>query len=176
MLGNKEKGSFGSSNATTLISQDTEIVGDINFSGNLDIEGTVRGNIAAVAGKDAMVRVVDKGLVEGQIRAPSVIINGTIHGDVYSSKHLELASKARVQGNVHYALVEMAIGAEVNGSLSHNSDASGKGKEKNPEPGKTEDRGDAAPKAAQPGAAQPGAAQPNAAQPNAAQQVTPFKS
>ena len=161
MLGNKEKGSFGSSNATTLISQDTEIVGDINFSGNLDIEGTVRGNIAAVAGKDAMVRVVDKGLVEGEIRSPSIIINGTIHGDVYSSKHLELASKARVQGNVHYALVEMAIGAEVNGSLSHNSDGSKKGKDKTPE-------------AEQPGDNEGHAAA--ASQPGAAQGVTPFKS
>jgi cytoskeletal protein CcmA (bactofilin family) len=123
MLGTKDKGSFGSSNSTTLISRDSEIVGDIKFGGNLDIEGTVRGNVIALSGKDAMVRVVDKGLVEGEIRAPSVIINGTIHGDVYSSKHLELAAKARVVGNVQYTLVEMAIGAEVNGSLKHMSDA-----------------------------------------------------
>ncbi|MEM0955836.1 MAG: polymer-forming cytoskeletal protein [Pseudomonadota bacterium] len=121
MLGNKEKGGFAASNATTLVSRDTEIVGDIHFNGNLDIEGTVRGNIIATAGKDAVVRVVDKGLVEGEIHAPSVIINGTVTGDVHSSKHLELASKARVKGSVHYALVEMAIGAEVNGSLTHSS-------------------------------------------------------
>jgi cytoskeletal protein CcmA (bactofilin family) len=119
MLGTKDKGSFGGSGSTTLISRDTEIVGDIKFSGNLDIEGTVRGNIAAHASKDAVVRIVDKGLVEGEIRAPSVIINGHVVGDVYSSKHLELAAKARVQGNVHYTLVEMAIGAEVNGGLKH---------------------------------------------------------
>ena len=124
MLGNKEKGStFSSSGSTTLISRDTEVIGDIKFGGNLDIEGTVRGNIVAESGKDAVVRVVDKGVVEGEIRAPSVIINGTIHGDVHSSKHLELAAKARVEGNVEYTLVEMAIGAEVNGSLKHTSDA-----------------------------------------------------
>lgn len=127
MLGSKDKGgatsTFSTSNSTTLISRDTEIVGDINFVGNLDIEGIVRGNVVAQSGKDAVVRVVDKGLVEGEIRAPSVIINGSIHGDVYSSKHLELASKARVQGNVQYTLVEMAIGAEVNGALKHTSEA-----------------------------------------------------
>lgn len=133
MLGNKEKGTFGSSNATTLVSRDTEIVGDLKFSGNLDIEGIVRGNIIAVSGKDAVVRVVDKGLVEGEIRAPSVIVNGTVSGDVYSTKHLELASKARVTGNVHYTLVEMAIGAEVNGSLTHTSDASKPAKDKAPQ-------------------------------------------
>ena len=119
MLGSKEKASFGGSSNTTLVSADTEVVGDIKFSGNLDVEGVVRGNIQAQAGKDAVVRIIDRGRVEGEIRAPSVIINGTIVGDVYSSKHLELASKARVQGNVHYNQVEMAIGAEVNGSLKH---------------------------------------------------------
>jgi len=126
MLGSKEKGNFGSSNTTTLISRDTEVVGDIKFSGNLDIEGVVRGNIVAQSGKDAVVRIVDKGRVEGEIRAPSVIINGSIIGDVYSSKHLELAAKARVQGNVHYTLVEMAIGAEVNGSLKHSTENTAK--------------------------------------------------
>ena len=50
---------------------------------------------------------------------PSVIINGVVQGDVHSSKHLELASKGRVQGNVFYTLVEMAAGSEVNGGLTH---------------------------------------------------------
>lgn len=131
MLGNKEKGGFSSSNNTTLISSDAEVIGDIKFSGNLDIEGIVKGNIIAQSGKEAVVRVVDKGRVEGEIRAPSVIVNGAVVGDVHSSKHLELASKARVQGNVHYTLVEMAIGAEVNGGFKHNSEQSSK------EPAKT---------------------------------------
>ncbi len=127
MLGSKKKGSsFGSSNNTTLISRDSEVVGDIKFCGNLDIEGVVRGNILAQPGKEAVVRIVDKGRVEGEIRAPSVIINGTIIGDVYSTKHLELAAKAKVQGNVHYVLVEMAMGAEVNGSLKHSAEVSAK--------------------------------------------------
>ncbi len=121
MLGNKEKVSFSGSSNTTLVSRDTEIVGDIKFSGNLDVEGVVRGNVVAQSGKDAVIRVVDKGRVEGQIRAPSVIINGTVQGDVYSTKHLELAAKAKVEGNVHYNQVEMAIGAEVNGSLKHSA-------------------------------------------------------
>jgi cytoskeletal protein CcmA (bactofilin family) len=134
MLGTKDKGSFGGSGSTTLISRDTEVIGDIKFRGNLDIEGTVRGNIVADASKDAVVRIVDKGLVEGEIRAPSVIINGQIIGDVYSSKHLELGAKARVQGNVHYTLVEMAIGAEINGSLKHSVGAVAEAAEAAPKP------------------------------------------
>jgi cytoskeletal protein CcmA (bactofilin family) len=118
MLGNKKSG-FGASGSTTLVASDTTVVGDIHFGGSLDIEGVVQGNIIAEEGKDALVRVIEKGRVEGEIRAPSVIVNGTVEGDVYSSKHLELAARGRVQGNVHYTLLEMVAGSEVNGSLTH---------------------------------------------------------
>ena len=144
MLVSKDKVSFGSSSNTTLISGDTEISGDIKFSGNLDIEGVVKGNVIAQSGKDAVVRVVDKGRVEGQIHAPSVIINGEIIGDVFSSKHLELAAKAKVRGNVHYNQVEMAIGAEVNGSLKHSGPEQA-AKEAAPKPSRETDRGERKP-------------------------------
>ena len=120
MLGGK-KPSFSSTGPTTLVSRETRVVGDIHFSGTLDIEGVVQGNIIAEPDKEALVRVVDKGRVEGDIMAPSVVINGTVKGDVSSTRHLELASKARVEGNVLYALVEMAVGSEVNGSLKHHA-------------------------------------------------------
>ena len=121
MLGSKKSASV--SGGTTLISHETVIVGDVHFCGNLDVEGLVQGNIIAQSGKEALLRVVGKGRVEGEIRVPCVIVNGVVQGDVYSSKHLELASKSRVQGNVFYTLVEMAAGAEVNGSLTHMSDS-----------------------------------------------------
>jgi len=98
-------------------------MGDLHFCGNLDVEGLVQGNVIAQSGKEALLRVVGKGRVEGDIRVPCVIVNGEVKGNVYSSKHLELASKSRVQGNVFYTLVEMAAGAEVNGSLTHMAEA-----------------------------------------------------
>ena len=135
MLGGKKSG-FGVSGATTLISRETVVKGDLHFTGNLDIEGLVQGNIIAEKGKDALVRVVDKGRVEGEIHAPSVLINGEVQGDVHSSRHLELAAKGRVMGNVYYTLLEMAAGSEVNGSLSHLTDAGEKptGRGNTPDP------------------------------------------
>lgn len=130
MLGNKKSG-FGAGGNTTLVARDTTVVGDVHFSGSLDIEGVVQGNILAEEGKDALVRIIDKGRVQGEIRAPSVVINGEVEGDVYSGKHLELAAKGRVHGNVHYTLLEMAAGSEVNGSLTHIS--SGEAKREKPQ-------------------------------------------
>ena len=110
MLGSKKSG-MGVSGGTTLISRDTVIVGEVHFSGNLDVEGLVQGNIVAKPEKDACVRVVDRGRVEGDIYAPAVVINGSVEGDVHSSQHLELASKARVQ--VNGSLQHVAATAEV---------------------------------------------------------------
>jgi cytoskeletal protein CcmA (bactofilin family) len=109
----------GASNLTTLISKGTEITGDIHFSGTLEIEGRVFGNIYAADDAAAEVRVRESGLVKGEIQAPQVVVNGLVEGNIHSSKHLELAAKGRVLGNVFYHLIEMVMGSEVNGSLSH---------------------------------------------------------
>lgn len=117
MFGKKSTATSFSAGATTLISKGTEVIGDIKFTGNLMIEGVVRGNVYAEEGGDAQARVLEKGLVEGEISVPTLVINGTVHGDVYSSKHIELAAKAVVDGNVHYTSIEMVKGAQVNGNL-----------------------------------------------------------
>lgn len=108
---------FQGGNSTTLISKDSEIVGDIKFTGDLEIQGVVRGNIVAKGDSGATVRVVEGGRVEGEIHSPKVIINGEINGDIHSGEHIELAAKAVVSGNVNYTLIEMVKGAQVNGSL-----------------------------------------------------------
>ncbi|MBX2807589.1 MAG: polymer-forming cytoskeletal protein [Cellvibrionaceae bacterium] len=117
MFGKRETATSFSAGSTTLVSKNTQVVGDILFSGNLMIEGKVTGNIYAAEGSDAQARVLDNGLVEGEIRVPTIVINGTVTGDVYSNKHIELAAKAVVDGNVHYSLIEMVKGSQVNGNL-----------------------------------------------------------
>ncbi|MEQ8802623.1 bactofilin family protein [Haliea sp.] len=121
MLGSK-RGGTTVAGGTTLVSRETTINGDLHFSGNLEIEGQVNGCVIAEAGKDAMVRVVAAGRVEGEIRAPVVMINGTVEGSVHAARHLELAPCARVSGDVFYNIVEMAAGAEINGRLLHRSE------------------------------------------------------
>jgi Integral membrane protein CcmA involved in cell shape determination len=111
----------------TLLDNALEITGDVKFGGTLDIEGRVRGNIGAEPTGDALVHVRVKGEVTGEIHAPQIIINGHVHGDVYCTKHLELAANAVVNGDVHYKVIEMVKGAQVNGKLMHiaeNVDAS----------------------------------------------------
>ena len=51
--------------------------------------------------------------------SPYIVLNGIVKGDVFASQRVELGPTARVTGNVYYNLIEMAIGAEINGKLVH---------------------------------------------------------
>ena len=47
------------------------------------------------------------------------LLNGTVKGDILAHDRVELGATARVTGNVYYALIEMEMGAEINGKLIH---------------------------------------------------------
>lgn len=125
MLGKKkQKPRRPTGNFDTLISSRTIIEGDVHFSGGLHVDGHIRGKVLAEDGSDAVLRVSEVGEITGDIAAPHVIINGTVHGDVYASAHLELAEKAAINGSVYYNLIQMAMGSSVNGNLVHQREPS----------------------------------------------------
>lgn len=101
----------------TLIGRQTELRGDILFNGGLHVDGAIKGNVIAEAGSDSVLTVSENGSVEGEIRVPHIILNGTVVGDVYATETIEFDPKASVTGNVYYKVIEMAMGAVVNGSL-----------------------------------------------------------
>ena len=121
MRNRRESMAIGASSGnTTLISSETTITGDITFTGQLDIEGTVNGSVQAASG-DAVLRVVSGGRVAGEIKVPHATVNGKVEGDVHSSERLGLSEQAVIDGDVYYNLIEMAAGAKVNGGLRHSS-------------------------------------------------------
>jgi len=120
MIGSSKKRK--SMNVETLIGQNTEIKGDIHFSGGLHIDGVIKGNVVAEEGSASVLRLSEHGRIEGEVRVPTINLNGCVNGDVHASQGVELASHARVNGNVYYQLIEMAMGAEVNGNLVHESE------------------------------------------------------
>lgn len=106
------------SDATTLISQGTELSGDISFSGTLEILGAVKGNIVSEE-KDARVRVLNGGSVEGDIKAAIIEVNGSIKGNIYALDRLCLEPNCTVSGNIHYSNMEMRTGAQLIGSCNY---------------------------------------------------------
>ena len=105
----------------TLIGSGTVIQGDIHFHDGLHIDGMVKGNVIA-EGDSSTLTMSEKGRIEGEVRVHNIVLNGEVLGDVHALEHVELAPQARVTGNVYYKLIEMAMGAGVNGNLVHEND------------------------------------------------------
>ena len=53
----------------------------------------------------------------GVIFSGGLHVDGKIKGNVRSAESIELQTKAEIEGEVYYKMIEMALGASVNGSL-----------------------------------------------------------
>jgi cytoskeletal protein CcmA (bactofilin family) len=106
----------------TLVGGNTKINGDLNFEGGCHVDGTVNGNVSADTESDSALSISEDANIKGGVTVPYVVLHGIVRGDVFASKRVELGPTARVIGNVYYNLIEMAIGAEINGKLVHQPD------------------------------------------------------
>jgi len=104
----------------TAVGTNAEFVGNITFSKMLKISGTVKGNITASEEGDAKIIIDPKGLVEGDIVSPTILIQGEVNGNVRSTAKIEIDASALITGNVYYDILDMHGGATVNGSLIRN--------------------------------------------------------
>lgn len=108
----------------TLIGSTSKVAGDLFYGGGLQIEGTVEGNVVARCEDGCVLVISESGTVEGEIRGPYVVINGTVHGDVHVSSSIELKKSAKVNGDIYYHSLEMEAGAKINGKLVHQQSSS----------------------------------------------------
>lgn len=107
----------------SLIGAGTSINGNLSFSGGLRVDGEVKGNIIAVPGKPSTLVLSEHGSVKGEINVTHLVVNGVIEGQVHAEEYMELQSKARVVGDVHYKTLETQLGAIVEGRLIHLANA-----------------------------------------------------
>ena len=101
----------------TLIGKYTHIRGDISFSGGLRVDGSVAGNISATGDDGSVLTLADGSMIEGEVCVSNLLSSGLIIGNVYVSDYAELACQAKIDGNIYYRFLEMAMGSEVNGRL-----------------------------------------------------------
>lgn len=101
----------------SLIGVKTDIKGDIVFTGGLRIDGKIKGNVTAKGDGNSTLVLSEHAVVLGNVTVPHLIINGTIKGNVRAAERIELQHKGEITGDVYYKVIEMAMGAVVNGSL-----------------------------------------------------------
>jgi cytoskeletal protein CcmA (bactofilin family) len=101
----------------SLIAQGSHINGHIGFSAGLRVDGEVNGHVRASEDQSSILVVSESAKIVGEVSADHIIVNGSIKGPVHARQMLELQPKARIEGDVHYAALEMHQGALISGQL-----------------------------------------------------------
>lgn len=110
----------------SLIGAGTRIDGNIRFTGGLRVDGEIKGNVIAEPNKPSTLVLSEHACVDGEINVTHLVVNGVVTGPVRASEYLELQSKAKLVGDVHYKTLEIQLGAIIEGKLIHLAEASDK--------------------------------------------------
>lgn len=102
--------------APSVLSSDLTIKGNLETSGDIQIEGVLEGDIRA-----HLLTVGEHATVKGEVIADDVVVNGRVVGCVRGLK-VRLTSTARVEGDVIHKTIAIESGAHFEGSVKRNDD------------------------------------------------------
>ncbi|ALE57468.1 polymer-forming cytoskeletal protein [Paraburkholderia sp. SIMBA_055] len=118
MFSKKKAAGIQQTKLATLIAHDVRIVGDLQFTNGLRLDGHVKGNVSGEPGGQTLLVLSDRGSIEGNVHGYDVVVNGKIVGDVIADHFVELQANAHVTGNIYYQQLRMDCGASVDGKLT----------------------------------------------------------
>jgi len=101
----------------TLLGKGSEFEGKLTFEGQVRIDGTFSGQIFT---KDVLV-IGDGAKVTGEINAGTIIVNGTVEGDIRATEAVELHQPGRVKGTIETPSLSMDKGVIFEGGCKMES-------------------------------------------------------
>lgn len=101
----------------TIIGENTVLEGVINTKDTTRIDGRIKGE----ARSEGFLIIGEGGLVEGDVKAQSMLIAGTVKGNIYVQERLEVAESGRISGDVVTKTLIIAEGAEFEGKCNMTS-------------------------------------------------------
>ena len=111
----------------SVLSSDLHVTGNLKTTGDIQVEGTVEGDIRA-----HLLTIGEGATIKGEVMADDVVINGRIIGRVRGLK-VRLTSTARVEGDIIHKTIAIESGAHFEGSVQRQDDPLN-GKAKTPVP------------------------------------------
>lgn len=100
----------------SILSSDLVVTGHLKTTGDVQIEGTIEGDVHA-----HLLTVGENATVKGEIVADDVVVTGRVVGRVRGLK-VRLTSTARVEGDIVHKTIAIESGAHFEGSVQRNDD------------------------------------------------------
>jgi cytoskeletal protein CcmA (bactofilin family) len=107
---------------TSVIAPGMKVVGDLETSGILKIDGTVQGSIRGAR----QVMLGRSGVIQGDVQAEEVVLGGRVIGTVTATERVEIQSNSVIEGDVHTRSIVVFEGGLLNGNVRMDM-AGGKG-------------------------------------------------
>lgn len=112
----------------SVLSADLHVTGNMKTTGDIQVEGTVEGDIRA-----HLLTIGETATIKGEVIADDVVINGRIVGRVRGLK-VRLTSTARVEGDIIHKTIAIESGAHFEGSVQRQDDPLNPGAKASPAP------------------------------------------
>ena len=100
----------------SILSSDLAITGSISSEGEIQLDGSVEGDIRA-----GSITIGEKSVIKGEVIADTIIVRGKVIGKI-RGRQIQLAATARVEGDITHSSLSMEIGAFFEGQCRHASD------------------------------------------------------
>lgn len=103
----------GKSNVPSIISTNLTITGHMNTNGDVQIDGTIDGDV-----QSKQITLGESGVVNGAIVADLARISGTVNGSI-TARVVELGRAAKITGDINHFSLAIEPGAFIQGQLTH---------------------------------------------------------
>ena len=95
-----------------VLGENARITGDVESTGAVFIDGAIRGNV-----EGAKVILGEHGCVDGDIKAGTIIIGGTVTGRLDGAEKVEIKATGRVAGDIETKVLVITAGGVFNGNV-----------------------------------------------------------
>lgn len=106
--------------APSILSANLKIVGNLDTDGEMQIDGTVNGDVSCAA-----LTIGEGATVVGEILAETIVVHGRIEGRI-KAKRVQLSKTARVTGDIWHDSLSIDAGAYLDGHCRRNEAEGGR--------------------------------------------------
>lgn len=97
----------------SVIARGNRVEGTISGSSDIEIQGEFKGTVDGTG----HLRVAAQGVVDGNLAARTVVVSGTVQGDILAGETIQLETSATVEGNITAPRIRIADGATFEGKV-----------------------------------------------------------
>lgn len=117
-----------------VIGPSIEIDGKLKGDEDVVVEGRIKGTVML---KQHTLTVGSQGRLDAEVYAHSILVDGTVHGDLYASERISIRKSARIEGNILAPRISLEDGAKFRGSIDMDAESEAFRKAFGQQPGRT---------------------------------------